>query len=544
MKVCDNKKICQFFTSTNIQLTLCIYIFFCSFMLFSLYNDLSFFDFSYRESGTYGNVSGNPHSVSFYLSIKFLFILISYISIKYSFEFIYLIIVGNEEKRQLLSIILGISFVYFIFIILTWPGIWRCDWCDEIKLFSFTQKLQVQYNQGFLMSLFYIFSMMIYPHPTMVIILQALIGSIVFGYIIYELIYRKNSSFGAIIISLVILSPGVIFFVLYPMRAYLTGVFFSLFLYCYFYMYDNGSINKHKLIWMIISAVITINFRIEMMVLIPIVPIILYITLYNQYQLSKRAMIYSIYSMIILIFSVYLVTNWNHLGNQSTTIAHNMLSFTGPLGDILAKNGNNIPKYEVECLNKCFYIDKMVKDHSDNNNFRIYSYERYTKPKKIGISIEEYRKCQQVTFKILLKHPHRYLQNKLKLAYFTVFKSHRIIGYNFAEKIPKNVSKHFNQLNPKLSNSIKKILSGSFNIGSVRGYQLVFPIYFPFILLLLQIFILVINKQYCVLIPHLVVYTIFFIVILTAVTSFPMYYFPCYLAAWTVFSITRIEQTK
>ena len=78
--------------------------------------------------------------------------------------------------------------IYFVInmlvLFLVWPGIWRMD---EFGILNAALKLQPNFWQNYLTSVFYIFSVMLIPIPTGVIIVQIAVISLMVGYLIFKI---------------------------------------------------------------------------------------------------------------------------------------------------------------------------------------------------------------------------------------------------------------------------------------------------------------------------------------------------------------------
>lgn len=115
------------------------------------------------------------------------------------------------------------TLIYFcinmILLFLVWPGIWRMD---EFGILNSAVKLLPVFWQNYLTSLFYVFSLMLVPVPSGVIIVQCALISLMAGYIIRFFVncFGKSGLFAFL--------PFLLFPVLdsnlYPMRMSLYGV--------------------------------------------------------------------------------------------------------------------------------------------------------------------------------------------------------------------------------------------------------------------------------------------------------------------------------
>lgn len=120
------------------------------------------------------------------------------------------------------------TLIYFVInmalLFLTWPGIWRMD---EFGILNSATLLLPVFWQNYLTSLFYVFSLMLIPVPSGIIIVQCALISLMAGYIINFFVKRFGKA------GLAAFIPCLFFPVLdsnlYPMRMSLYG-FMELFL--------------------------------------------------------------------------------------------------------------------------------------------------------------------------------------------------------------------------------------------------------------------------------------------------------------------------
>jgi glycosyltransferase involved in cell wall biosynthesis len=123
------------------------------------------------------------------------------------------------------------TLIYFginmLLLVLCWPGIWRMD---EFGIFNSAVKLLPVFWQNYLTSLFYVFSLMLIPIPSGVIIVQCALISLMAGYIIRFFVRQFGK--GGLLAFVPCLFFPVLDSNLYPMRMSLYG-FMELFLLVY-----------------------------------------------------------------------------------------------------------------------------------------------------------------------------------------------------------------------------------------------------------------------------------------------------------------------
>ena len=159
---------------------------------FSFWNDAQFFKFEFKESTSYATASGNPHVLAFYITVKIVFLVLSYCAVRALCSMAYEVAHGNEDRRRQLFITGALFLVYSVIFVIIFPGIWWHTGTDEFTHFSLSMHLQVHHTQGFGMSLFMMLAQMLYGHPGTVIFVQYSIGCVIMGFIIYDLHYKKH----------------------------------------------------------------------------------------------------------------------------------------------------------------------------------------------------------------------------------------------------------------------------------------------------------------------------------------------------------------
>lgn len=506
------------------------YVLYFIILLWSIWNDVHFFDFSYVASGSYYVPSGSPHSVLFYLSLKivFAFLLYRFMAIckKYFFG-------GNQkdaDSRRRLIFVFIILIVYLVFLIACWPGIWWCNGADEFRMVDFTKHLQVQYHQGFMMSLFYFLAFMIYPAPVSVVLLQMLVGSMIFGVVLADL-WKERRRWASVAVIGLIFSPCGLYFALYPMRAYLTAVFFVAFIYKYWKLQYQETPAVSEWIQLALLGAIVINFRIEMMVVLVFFPLLMWKKAYSD---KVKRWIWIVMLTLLMCMSVGMVSGWKKLGNQGNSVTHNLLSFTAPLSEILVWHFDEFEIEDMVLLDRYFDLNKMIEEHSNPENIISYAnYERLTHPGDV-VDSREYCEVKKIIGKILLSHPEVYLKNKSILAArtFGIIES-GANRYQFPEEIkPQEVAGMFHQLNPELSEWIKDKLAGDFCFAGIFMFKILYAMWVPELLLLFDLIHDLMKKNTSNIILKIMILTIFGAVFLTAMHQYTMYYFTPFLGAW------------
>lgn len=515
-------------------------VLYIAFLLISSWNDIHFFKISYIPSGSFYDVSGTPYAILFYLTLKIAYALILFFLMSEFQKIVRGIRNGDKDCKRRFLITSFIFIIYLFVLILCWPGIWWCNGADEFKLVDFTRHLQVQYHQGFMMSFVYFMAYMIFPNPVFVIILQTFVGSIVFGNILSDFC-REKKYFSTIILFLVIFSPCSLYFAMYPMRAYLTAVFFVAFIFEIWKLRKKDEILTIEWIRLILIGIIVINFRIEMMIIFVFFPFLMWGRAIKKQE--KRWILKGMFAMLI---SVAIISGWKRLGNQANSLTHNMLSFTAPLAEIITQYFDEYDMDDLVLLNKYFDVNRMINEHSDPKNVLKYNdYERYTYP-GYQVDTREYRKVKVIIAKILLSHPGEYLKNKGLLAARTFgIVEYGANKYRFPDKIkPESIAYLFKQINPELSNWIKDKIAGDFNLWGVFMFKILYAMWLPELLLCISVVYDLIRKNVKYLFLKLLILCIFVAVFLTAMHPYTMYYYAPFLGACIMLVLSVEKRDK
>lgn len=507
----------------------------------SVWNDLHFFDFSYCESGSYYVPSGSPHYILFYVTLKIAFAWLLYLGMAKGKKLIKGVVRKNADARRYLIFFLIIFGIYLVFLLVCWPGVWWCTGADEFKLVWFTKHLQVQYHQGFMIAFVYFMAFMIYPTPAMVVILQALIGAVCFSWILSDL-WKKYRMAAFVLLVFVVLSPCGIYFSLYPMRAYLTGVFFATFIYIYAKVINYESISRKDWMRLALIGSLLINARVEMKLLIVFFPLLFIKNIRTDFRECKKVLLVT----GCLCLSVFLVGRWEKLGNQACSATHNLISFFAPLGEILVHDGYDVDIDELVLLDKFFDINLIVEEHNIPGNELNYSgYERLNAPSNMYDS-KELIKAEFILVKLMLEHPGCYLKNKAVLAAntFGIIKSvpnrHR-----FPDEIkPDEVAGMFCQINPVLAGWVKEKLAGDFYIGKIYVFKYMYAMWLPVFLLALDFVYGIIKRDGKYLAMEVLILSLFCVVFLMAMHKYTMYYFAPYIGACFMLVVSVAQKAR
>lgn len=516
----------------------CIYVLL---LLGSVWNDLHFFDFAYADSGDFYVPSGSPHYILFYTTLKVAFACLVYLVMLYGKKIIKGVLCKNADAKRYLVFFLIIFVSYFFFLMLCWPGIWWCTGADEFYMVYYTRHLQVQFHQGFMMAFVYFMAFMVWSNPVMVVILQMFIGAVCYAWILSDL-WKKTRWTSIVLLIMVVLSPCGIYFALYPMRAYLTGVFLGTFIYLYICIIQSDNICIKDCMYLFAVGSLVINSRSEMKLLIVFIPVLFIKNMRTSIREVKKVLCIT----LCLCMSVIFIRGWEKLGNHGCSVTHNLISFFAPLGEILVQDGNEIKIEELILLDKFIVINRLIEEHRVPGNELNYSgYERLRSPNSIYDS-KELMQAKVIMAKIMLEHPRIYIQNKMLLAKrtFGILKG-QPNRHHFPDKIyPEEVADMFWQINPTVAGWVKDKLAGDFYIGDAFAFKYLYAMWFPVLLIMFDFAISIIKRDRKYLAMELFLITLFVIVFLMAMHGYTMYYFAPYVGVCFLLVISVSEKIR
>ena len=505
---------------------------FGAFMLFSIYNDLNFFDFSSEERIHFYITNGNPNSKIFYIITKITFAIFIYWVRGEVLNILWEIIVDkNKEIKRRYMVVLSLLIVYCSVIILVYPGIWWANDADEFTLFSFNQRLQVQYHQGFFSSLMFLYGLMVYPKPVFIVLFQAVIGACVLGNIIYDEWVKRHNRYVSGAQLVLAVSPACLYFVAYPVRAWMFSVFFLAFLYKLYQIIEKKKVNINDIIKLTVWGCLIINYRTEIKFLMLLYPIILYLATYKK-GIKKSSIIIA---EIILIISVAVIGCWNYLGNQATKKTHSSLFLIAPLGIMLNDTNMDMRRYEeeLEAIGKVFKLD-VVKESNGRDTAGEIDETEFTE--------EEYNNFLKSIIKIHMENPKYYIKSKWNNLLDSLgMTEYTKMGYEFPEKImPNNIAKYFHRWNVGLQRNVAHILAGQFSINGFKIYYITFAFWLPTLIITILFFYNIKKQSVGLGVVFFIILCQLFVTAFFAPVHYQMYYFPIYLTGW-FFSIICVE---
>lgn len=263
-----------------------------------------------------------------------------------------------REKDKKTIIFIKYFSIYFsimlIFLLLTWPGIWRND---EFYIFYSVRYLSFASWHHWITSAFYIFCMCLIPFPVGIVFFQTLFISMIVGYILTEtesLLKSKYTYF----LFIPFLFPSIISNNLYPLRlplySYVELLLFSSIIFKYL---NKSAINyKNILLWGILTSIVA-TWRSESVFLLITIPILLAILFHKQLNIKQLIS----YILIISICSGWIIKIQNK-GMEKDKYKYILTAVMTPLSSIFETNFKSDNKTkDIETINKIIDINSMTK---------------------------------------------------------------------------------------------------------------------------------------------------------------------------------------
>jgi len=251
----------------------------------------------------------------------------------------------------------GIYFIIMlVFLLLTWPGVWR--W-DEMFIVSNASRLSIDYWHHWLTSLFYFISLSIIPFPAGVVFFQILAISLAIGWVSYLTFQTFQPKFQWIMLIPMLL-PSVIDNNLYPMRICLFAFIEFLLLTSIVLKYESQkAITKYDIVlWAVLTAVV-VTWRTETIFFAIVIPVILLVFFHKR--LNKRS--------VFCFFLIAGILATGIMGTQkigeSSQYNNNyvLTAILSPLSAIIKTDfKSDDPKGDLETIDKVISVDSMLED--------------------------------------------------------------------------------------------------------------------------------------------------------------------------------------
>jgi hypothetical protein len=322
-----------------------------------------------------------------YFIIKFLAFIFIFVFWQ-TVNFLYKQFRNKNEKYMALIKHFSVYFgIMFVFLILTYPGVWRSD---DIKVYEFATRIEFEYWQHFLMTVFDIFSMMIIPFPVGIVIMQVVFISLIVAYIISkcEMLFMKSKLVNLMYIPFLL--PAIIDNNLFPLRMSIYSFLVLLFFTNLIFMFrERSKITWFNIFFWCLLITVIASWRSEAIYYVLLAPIVILLIFRKDIGFKKVIILF----LITLIFT----SSINHIQSRGIKIISNdTYKLTGILEPLAALmktelKGNDLNKHlanidkvvDVELLkthggmDAAFYQGGLRQNYTDkdyNNMLKSFAY--------------------------------------------------------------------------------------------------------------------------------------------------------------------------
>ncbi len=427
--------------------------------------------------------------------------------------------------------------IYFIPLILLlifiWPGYWAGS--DVTNLLSVNTSANMLYFLNYLTSVFNIVGYILFFSPTGPIILQIVLASSILAYIVDNL-YSFYKTKYVYFTYLPFLLPITLCYMTYCNRQTIYGLIYFLFIAILIIdKLKKVTLNKNKLLLLMLLIGILTTFRSEGIYLSIIGPILILATYNNKFTLKKAILIFIATWMIsIAIYIPQGIYNKNLTYIEKET--RNLPSIVNPLSYMLTQNlkGPNIEN-EIAIIDNVLDVDILKKYPSLFDSAAIWEDGGALRD---NVTKDDYNAMKKAYYDIVKNNIFLYLNCK-KVTFYnsTGLGKNFLSSYNKFENIENiNGYKLATPLNKDLRRNILIILEGrnSENNEIYGLYKLFNNLIFSIITLILIFLFSVFKRKFFdfmitgTLIGHIL------IVFIMAPANYFMYYYSIYLTGFLI----------
>ncbi len=508
----------------------------------SFYTDKFVFKYYDENISLLENLSRN-HKIVIY---KILFLILLLIIWNFIIKGIIKIKNKDDKLIKFLKYFIPYWIIMIVFLLVTWPGIWR--W-DEFTILNSSVTLNVFAWQHYLTSVLYIFSLMIIPIPGGILFIQVTIISGIIGYIIskFSEIMRKDKSMYLLYVPF-LLFP-VIDFNLYSLRlslySYLELLFFSKIIFLYYSIEKDTVCNI--LILSIISALL-VTWRSEGIILIIILPAVLYILFHKKYKIYTKLFYITATIVIISIFTV----QQNYFIGKSDGIRYSVTAYVEQLDGLIKVEKKTNPESELlKSMDKFIDVNKFCESESGESAFWNGGIrDNFNKE-----DLEELKKC---FISLTIKYPEDFFKERVRTFLITSAlypnKSNQILNSSevFDDPVINDSYRVFREnykFNFPINKDVRKYAINLLEGRNINDYYKTTILYLVMYNLIIPIVAIVIGfaislfkrkiLDVCIGIPILCQLGVMF---LAAPGKYFMYYFPYYLIGYFFIAIVIINK--
>lgn len=467
------------------------------------------------------------HHLNVYILLKIMFFVLSYYILLKVKEIIY-----AYKQSDNVKVFVWISVIYFLinlfFLFLVYPGAWMNDSFD---VWNRAMNLEVYPGQGYFITIFYLFSVMLIPNAVGIIIFEVLFFSIITGRFI-TLCYRNigKYSFGLLILFLM---PPVLLYNLFPLRAGFTGYLMILYGTILFEIIKEKKYSKNRLFELTLCVCFLSQIRSELCFVLPL-HVIFLICIHPKNICWKNKFLWCILTFIgVLILKV---PTWYYSNDEYGV--YKLTPIINPLSSMIVDSEIDISEEELYNFNIIIPI-ALLKEYSSSIDTPLL----YMAPKDSwnrNPTNEEYKNFLKSYIKLIIKNPKIFIKVRLE-----TFLATNGIG-SLPIYLPDDLANNDDGLYPiAISNTTAphrvQIFEKLYNLKDAKEYILTseiihFLIWNSIVPILFSIIGLIIGmykrKLYSIILLLPIGEAV---MIFLAVTSYnPMFHFPFYLSGYTL----------
>ena len=451
--------------------------------------------------------------------------------------------VKNKEKIYLCYLINFLFYfaVYSVVMLLIWPGHWVAD---EKGIIESAVTLSLYSWQHIFTSLFYNFSLMIFPSPVIIVVIQYTIISIIISFIVSNTYLKYKYGKKVLLLNIVFFLPSVIVNVFYPMRLILFAYLELLFFYLLYQNKDKKKFKNTTLLGLSVLNIVLAVWRTECLFMVIILPLFLFI---------KKVPGKKILAVFLLVISVscssVLLQNY-FLKINGVKIKYSVTGIVRPFHKLLKEEYADNPKSQlISEISEYLNIEKAVSYERGIDAF--WGSDVY---KKVD-SDEKYKTMLKNFLSLLKKYPQTFIEERLltfsetmchwednsKLAGVVRNGNLNLEVFNLNEYIngkPINIELRKNVLQFLYANTGNKAADFVFSLS----YNLFIPLAFLFFLFIKSF--IKRKRNWCCLIISGTLVIQNFLIFLTAPENFFMYYYPLVVCSYSLFALFVIKKTS
>lgn len=330
--------------------------------------------------------------------------------------FLYQMLANLLEKvkqEEHIRVAAQLGMVYFccmlLILLCVYPGAWRMD---EFGILREATALMPLFWQGYLTSLFYIFSLMLIPTPAGVIVVMCLVNSICVGYVcgkIDKVLQLKHKFW--------LLLPFFAFPVLdsnmYPMRmsvyAFVEMVLAMIFVSA---IYEKRRLGNYEKAVVIVLTALCGVWRTEGIYYLLWIPLVYLFVYFKDSPQKKKDICY----VGILCLTGVLVFLPQSLGNKMTSgDKYGITSIVLPMAPLLTQADENREASDlkdIDVIDKVIDTRKMIDGYAKGKSgINIF----WSEPKlvKSGYTNEEYSECKKAYYHLIMKYPQVFFKERI-----------------------------------------------------------------------------------------------------------------------------------